>query len=234
MAHKHQASVVETQRGASLVLAVTPGIYHPKRGGKPVQRAFVASGWAPDDKNIDFVFGRLVDQTNGQIFRGRTLPFPEPHRWAIYFSSKDLGLDASHTFTLDVFGIVADAMGSGTAAAVWRPDSVTITFAPPYGGAPAISWPHAPDDCPLCTSNFGPYGTYDTAGTITATLKLQNGGGTVATASSIYYDPTGGIWAAQFNQFNPPSGNCELDVTETAPNGTTSSQSSSNLTFNNC
>jgi hypothetical protein len=228
MAHEHQTSVVEAPKGAKAGSVDKCVIHHPQKG-KPVKVPFVASGLAPTNKKIDFVFGRLVDQTTGHVFPGKTLPFPDIHRWAILFK-KDPNLVLSDPFTLEVYGMAIDAKGKP--AVVWQ---CSLTMPKPSGKIQfqlVIGWPVSNEN-DLCPSNFVPYGTYDTPGTIAVTLS---GGVSIPPpAVPIYYDPTGGIWAAQFDPFAQPGSACQLDATLTkTTGGVDTALSKTGLAFQNC
>jgi hypothetical protein len=226
MTHEHQASVAKATKRPRVVSAGAPGIRYPA-GDNRVRFPLVASGVAPDDLGIDLVYGRLVDQTTAQVYPGLTLPFPLPCPWAVYFRHGP-GLVVTRPLTLEVFGIALN--GQGVPKAVWH-DSLNLPEEPGIiQQAVFIGWP-ASNETDLCPSSFVPYGTYNPAGTIAATLKC--GGTTVATASSIYYDPSGGIWAAQFDPFAQPSSPCQLDVTLTTSSGV-DTRSITGLGFQNC
>jgi hypothetical protein len=161
MAVKHQKSAAQAEAGARQGAGKRPRIHHPTKVQKPVGLPFVASGLAPDTMNIAFVFGRLVDQTDPrQVFKGMTLNFPDPYRWAIYFR-RDSTLVAGHLFTLDVYAVVNDSQG--------KPASVSYLYSEVdlrIGDYDVrIYWPYSAED-DLCPSNFVPYGTFSDPGTV--------------------------------------------------------------------
>jgi hypothetical protein len=199
---------------------------YPK-AGKPVPYPFVASGSAPEDPPINLVFGVLIDQTTGQVFPGHTLPFPDPHRWAVLFK-RDKRLHRSDPFTLVVFGVLLGSTGLPTVQ--WY---VTLEIPRGVGGSRDevdIGWPDS-GEADLCPSNFVPFGGFNRPGTIKVTLS----GGVAATASSVYYDLTDGFWSAQFDAFAQPATACNLDATLTPLAGSPdTAMTKSNLRFQNC
>jgi hypothetical protein len=182
-----------------------PHVHHPKPNSS-VRNSFVASGVAPEA--VLRVVGHLKDrQTTKVIQGGLTLPSHRPYLWAIYF--KQVPTPPNHNMprkcTLEVFGIGMDDRGNEVT--LWRSGGVNVEVLPP-GFDLHITWPDGSGT--YCGSNFVPYGTYSTAGTITAQL----GGGLSAQASSVYQDAGAGFWSAQFDPL-PTATGCTLTVTLT-------------------
>ncbi len=190
-------------------------ISHPAPNSSLPGTIFVVSGLS--DPQIEFVVGRLINQSTNEVVHGKTIF--NPPTWGIYFRGVPRG-----TYTLEVIGISIDPQTGATTT--YPPVSQSLDIVTQRNEV-TITWPGNGDSA--CLSNFAPYGTYNPEGTVTVTVQIGSDGSPISPDDFVQND---GGWAAQFLSLTQESSDYELHVSNDA--GGQDERTGLNLSLGNC